>query len=225
MHVTEDKWNAIITEARRRIDNWSAWAAERKTSDSFRCELVPANDYVLLLTTHDDGSGYQMERHAVAYKPATQEMKPAKPIVKKGRVTGFQTKSDPKAWASFAGKPADEIVKQLKLANFVMFLSASVVRPPSGPPLYLVQGFHRQDHKRSVAMIVAEEEGGPDAHAIAERIAGPEFCFHISSNIGVLVPPEYQGVLFEGDEQLYARVPELRPRDLRRRTNPSPSAA
>jgi hypothetical protein len=115
----------------------------------------------------------------------------------------------------------------LKLTDFLMVLgvSTSVDRPPSGPPLYLVHGFHRQDHKRRVAMIVAKEEGVLSAHPIAERIAGPEFCFHASSNISVLVPPEWQGVLFEGDEELYARVPELRPRDLRRRPNPSPSAA
>jgi hypothetical protein len=152
-------------------------------------------------------------------------MKPAKPVVKKSRVTGFQIKSDPKAWASFADKSADEIVKRLKLTGFVMILGASVVKPPSGPPLYLVHGFHRQDHKRRVAMIVAKEEGALSAHPIAERIAGPEFCFHASENISVPVPRECQGVLFEGDEQLYAQVPELRPRDLRRRINPSPSAA
>jgi hypothetical protein len=224
MQITEDKWTAIVAETQRKIDKWNAHAAERKTSDTFRCDLVPAGEYVLLMTTHDNGGGYYMDRHAVAYKPATQEMKPAKPVVKKGRVTGFQIKSDPKAWASFADKSADEIVKQLKLTGFVMVLGASVVRPPSGPPLYLVQGWHRQDHTRRVAMVVAIEEGRFDAHAIAEQIAGPEICFNCSSTIGVLVPPEHQGVLFEGD-QLYDRVPELRPRDLRRRTNPSPSAA
>jgi hypothetical protein len=223
MQITEDKWNAIVAETRQRIDKWNTHAAERKTSDTFRCDLVPAGEYVLLMTTHDNGGGYHIDRHAVAYMPATQEMKPAKPVGKKGRVTGFQTKSDPKAWASFAGKPADEIVNRLKLTSFIMVLSASVVRPPSGPPLYLVQGWHRQDRRR-VAMVVAEELHGFDAHGIAERIAGPDYCFNSSSNIGVLVPPEHQGVLFE-EEQLYDRVPELRPRDFRRRTNPSPSAA
>jgi hypothetical protein len=223
MQITEDKWNAIITEARKGIDQWNANAAKHEKSDTFRCDLVPAGEYVLLMTTHNDK--YSAERKAVAYKPATHEMKPAKPVVKKGLVTGFQIKSDPKAWASFAGKPADEIMKQLKLTNFVMVLGTSAVRPLSGPPLYLIQGFHRQDRERRVAMIVAEEESEPDIHAIAERIAGPEFRFNMLSDIDVLVPPEHQGVLFEGDEELYARVPELRPRDLRRRTNPSPSAA
>jgi hypothetical protein len=95
MQITEDKWNAIVAEAQQGVDKWNTAAAKHKKSDTFRCDLVPAGEYVLLMTTHNDG--YSAERKAVAYKPATQEMKPAKPVVKKGRVTGFQTKSDPKA--------------------------------------------------------------------------------------------------------------------------------
>jgi hypothetical protein len=215
MQITDDKWNAIITEVRQGIDRWNARAAEHKKGDTFRYELVPAGEYVLLLTTHRSGS---TEWHSVAYKPVTQEMWAAKLIFKNGRVTGFRVKPDPKAWTSLATKPAAEIVKRLKLTDFLIIDNVHAVRPPSGPPLYLVRGFYRQDHQRHVAMVVAGEEGVMiDVHAIAERIAGPDFCFPTSGTIGVQVAPEYQGVLFDGDEQLYAKVPELRPHDLRRR--------
>jgi hypothetical protein len=43
-------------------------------------------------------------------------------------------------------------------------------------------------------------------------VAGPDFAFNSASNIGVDVLPEHRNVLFEGDEALYAAVPELRPR-------------
>jgi hypothetical protein len=132
MQITEDKWNAIVTEAQRKIDNWNAHAAEHKKSDSFRCDLLPAGEYVVLRTAHYDG--YSTDRKAVAYKPATQEMKPAKLVVKKGRVTGFQIKPDPKAWASFADKSADKIVNQLNLTGFMMVLGSSVTRVTSDPP-------------------------------------------------------------------------------------------
>jgi hypothetical protein len=214
MQITSDQWNEIVAETLQRIDKWNAHAAENKVSDTFRCDLKSEGEYAVLITAH--GSGCSTDRKAVAYKTAANELKPVKLDIKQGRILGYWIKPDPKAWASLPDKPVAEIVKRLKLTDFLMITGTSVARPPSGPPLYLVHGFHRQDHKRRVAMVVAEEEGGLDAHETAERIAGPDFCFHASQNIGVLVPTEWQGVLFEGDEELYAVVPELRPRDLRR---------
>jgi hypothetical protein len=81
---------------------------------------------------------------------------------------------------------------------------------------YLVHGFHRQDHKQSVCMVVDLEDalrGAVSPHSIAGQIAGPEFCFHVSMNVSVVVPDEHKNVLLT-EPELYARVPEL---DLTRR--------
>jgi hypothetical protein len=47
--------------------------------------------------------------------------------------------------------------------------------------------------------------------AAQRRLAGSEWRFHVSMNISVPVPPDCIGVLFHSDEELYARVPQLRP--------------
>jgi hypothetical protein len=40
---------------------------------------------------------------------------------------------------------------------------------------------------------------------IAERIAGPEFCFHMSMNVSVAVPDEHKNVLLTEVRALRAR--------------------
>jgi hypothetical protein len=207
MNITKDQWDGIVAETRHSIDRWNASAGSHDLKDTFQCTLMPAGDYSMLVTTHR--SGYRTDRKAVAYRAAADELKPAKITVKKG-FASFKIQPAPKAWSALSGKSAAEIVKRLRLTDFLLVVSASLTAPPSGEPLRLVHGFHRKGHGRSVAMIVKEEDG-QSAHQIAERIAGNDFCFHASTNISVDVPPECRGVLFEGDE-LYARVPELRPR-------------
>jgi hypothetical protein len=56
-------------------------------------------------------------------------------------------------------------------------------------------------------------------HTIAEKIAGPEYCFHACSNIFQAVPDHVKNRLFVSAEELkelYTAVPELNPRWPRR---------
>jgi hypothetical protein len=210
MSITKNQWSEIIAETRRSIN---ASAAKHNLKEKFQYSVGSAGDYSVLSTAHlDDWSHI---RKAVAYQAATGELKAAKLLFNEGEITGVQVKPAPKAWRALAGKPAAEIVTQLRLTNFVLVTGAHAVAPPSGERLYLVQGFRRQADGR-VSMIV-KEESGHDAHQIAERIAGPDYLFNSSMNIGVDVPPELRGVLFQSDEELYAKVPALRPRTLSRK--------
>jgi hypothetical protein len=218
MKITDDKWNEIIAETRRRIDSWNASATKHNKSDTFRCDLQQTRAHALLMTTRSSGEAElrRHERKAVARELATGELRSVKLIFNKGRLTGFQTKADPKAWVSLLAKPVAEVVRKLKLTDFLMVLSARVVRADS--TTYLVHGFHRQDRNRRVSIIVDNNDrGAVSTHQIAEQIVGEEFCFHWSMNIDVLVLASCKNVLFEGDDELYARVPELNPHRRARR--------
>jgi hypothetical protein len=87
-----------------------------------------------------------------------------------------------------------------------------------------VCGFRRDDHTVKVCMIVDDtnlvRDGRDSPHRIAETIAGPEYCFHACSNINGAVPDHAKNRLFvsaEELEELYTAVPQLRPRQPRRR--------
>jgi hypothetical protein len=88
---------------------------------------------------------------------------------------------------------------------------------------YHVCGFRRDDTKTNVCMIVDSDYlmrgGDSPPHTIAEKIAGPEYCFHACCNIFQAVPDHVKNRLFvsaEGLEELYTAVPELNPRRPRR---------
>jgi hypothetical protein len=106
------------------------------------------------------------------------------------------------------------------LKNYLIVLSVTAipqVKTAQGRVSYHVYGFKRDDTRSSVQIIVdAEELGGERPHTIAERLAGPDYCFHASSNINVLVPDNAKNILFTSDEELYAAVPELNPHQRRR---------
>jgi hypothetical protein len=98
------------------------------------------------------------------------------------------------------------------LKNYVIVLCVTAipqVKTAQGLVSYHVQGFRRDDHNSRVSMIVDSEEFSGDSHALAEKIAGPDYCFHMASNINLLVPDAAKNVLFTSDEELYAAVPEL----------------
>lgn len=61
---------------------------------------------------------------------------------------------------------------------------------------------------------LSELDLGKDAfaspHKIAEEIAGPEYCFHVSQTLLSIVPEDVIGVLMTREE-LYERVPGLNP--------------
>ena len=101
------------------------------------------------------------------------------------------------------------------------FVSAGVtvipqVKTAEGLVSYHVNGFRRGDTKSRVSMIVDTEQYAGGAHEMAEKIAGPEYCFHACTNINHLVPDSAKNRLFMSDEELYAADPQLRPRYLRR---------
>ena len=82
---------------------------------------------------------------------------------------------------------------------------------------YLVWGFPRGDNaaKQTVAMLVEQVELEDDPGDIAEAIA-PGCCFHASENVSVPIPDDCKGVLFANEDELFARVPALRPRRVRK---------
>lgn len=88
--------------------------------------------------------------------------------------------------------------------------------------LFLMSGFARSDYSKDVRMIVEADmdsfELDQQPHTIAEKIAGPDYCFQASENMSasVSVPPDVIGVLMT-QEELYQRVPELNPKRPRRR--------
>ena len=96
---------------------------------------------------------------------------------------------------------------------------APQVKTAQGLVSYHVMGFRRDDTKSRVSIIVDAEEYDRTVspHEIAEKIAGPDYCFHASSNITHLVPDEATNRLFLSDEELYAVDPQSRPYDSRRK--------
>jgi hypothetical protein len=108
------------------------------------------------------------------------------------------------------------------LKNYVIILSVSAipqVKTAEGLVSYEVNGFRRGDTKSRVSMIVDQDPANSairSPHAIAEEIAGPEYCFHACSNINHWVPDSAKNRLFTSDEELYTAVPQLRPHQSRR---------
>ena len=61
----------------------------------FSCDLHDRGGYVVLMTMHQSD---RTERHALAREHVGGEVRSTKPVLRKGRVTGFQIKTpDPKA--------------------------------------------------------------------------------------------------------------------------------
>jgi hypothetical protein len=99
--------------------------------------------------------------------------------------------------------------------------SATVVpqiKTAEGLVSHHVCGFRRDNHKIHVSMIVDADDNNimRSPHAIAEEIAGPEYCFHAASNINHLVPDSAKNRLFTSEEELYVAAPQLRPHQPRR---------
>jgi hypothetical protein len=109
------------------------------------------------------------------------------------------------------------------LKNYVIVLGVTAipqVKTAQGLVSYHVSGFRRDDHNSRVSVIVdAEEYGGDSRFALAEKIAGPDYCFHAASNINALVPDDAKNKLFTSNEELYAVVPALNWRARMRRAS------
>jgi hypothetical protein len=76
---------------------------------------------------------------------------------------------------------------------------------------HLVYGVRRDNTKASVSIIVDVAVGSYDAHAVAAKIAGPDYSFHASQNLLRPVPDDAKNILFHSDEELYVKAPALRP--------------
>jgi hypothetical protein len=220
MIINDNKWQEIIAATRAGIDKWNVRAREKARPDKFAVNVQRSGDFEILLTEHNK-EGYT-ERKVVMRNCVSGELRPAKAKKTAKGLFNITSRAIPKAWARLADKPADEIIRALKLTNFIMILGASVVpqvRTAEGLISHYVHSFRRDAHNVRVCMIV-DVEGYNGGHAIAEKIAGPEYCFHAASNLNVLVPDHVKNRLFttaEELEELYTAVPELRPRDQSRR--------
>jgi hypothetical protein len=133
--------------------------------------------------------------------------------IRKGRIVGFQPKRDPKAWKSLANKSADVIVGKLKLLKFLMILGAS---HDLGTELITWQltGFHRNSKKNVYMLVDAEDkfvdvEGMGAQNAKAQKIAGDAYVFPLSTRVSVQVPEAAKNVLFQSEEEMFAKAPEL----------------
>jgi len=125
MVITDEKWNDIIAATKASIDRWRARAAEHGRPDRFYADVSNTDRFVALFTKHETGGGIRPEMKVVVREIATGEMRSAKVRRDEGRVIGFVVSTpDPKAWKSLADKPADEIVRKIKLTGFVMFIRA-----------------------------------------------------------------------------------------------------
>jgi hypothetical protein len=84
---------------------------------------------------------------------------------------------------------------------------------------YRVDGFNRQNHAERVTILLDRENPNDPLESMrkAEAIAGPGFYFHMSQNLNSPVPDDCKGIVFKGDEELYARLPQLNPYRGRRR--------
>ena len=86
---------------------------------------------------------------------------------------------------------------------------------------YLVQGFLRDKPKDRTVRIIVDAEFDPtglnDPGAVAQRIAGDAYCFPLSTDIDKPVPDDCKGVLFQSDDEFFARLPQLDWRPKRRR--------
>jgi hypothetical protein len=86
---------------------------------------------------------------------------------------------------------------------------------------YRIDGFNRQNHAEQVTILLDVDDNDPlqeeNMFRRVEAIAGPGFCFHMSQNLFSPIPDDCKGIVFKGDEELYARLPELNPYRGRRR--------
>lgn len=129
MKIADEKWNEIIAETQAGIARWNARASEKGCKDTFTCSVDRGTEYEVLVTRHIPD-----ERKAVARELATGEVRKAK-LTKRGKLVGYSiTTPDPKGWQGLADQPAADIVRKLKLLDFLMLISVSVTGVSTTPP-------------------------------------------------------------------------------------------
>ena len=140
MKVSDEKWNEIVKETEAGIARWNAIAKERGLQDAFFSSIQETSGNSLLVTRykHDSDRSFAADDvRAVAREIATGQLRPVRVKKYKGGIVGFTVKPPSKAWsASLSEKPAAEIVKQLKLLDFFVIVSASHIEFGTLTPLH-----------------------------------------------------------------------------------------
>jgi hypothetical protein len=175
MQVDESTWQAIVEETKRKLAEWKEEGHEFVA-------LTQANEKSqLLITEHRQqsyaGTGYYVtDRHAVGRELANGQLCKVT-ISKKGKNLVAKFKAGPKAWESLAGKSVEQIVKGLKLTNFLVVRVGAIIpnKREDGKTLCHVSGFLRSDHGKNYGMIVEEPDDFSSPHDIAERDAGAAY--------------------------------------------------
>lgn len=129
MHITDTKWNEIITETQAGITRANDMARQYEIKTSYTCEIGSAGTTTFLLTSawqHTDTQHFRIGKHLVAWDNKSGELHNAKGDFKGGRLISFTTKPDQKSWANLAKKSAVDIVRALKLLDYIMVVSAEL---------------------------------------------------------------------------------------------------
>jgi hypothetical protein len=127
MKIDDATWNAIVGETKVGIARLKEAAAKYGKSDVFAASLHELEKHIVLVTEH--ACGRRADRKAVAREIATGELRKAQVIGKDKVLTAKINYADPEGWAAFAGKTAAQIVRDLTLTSYVMFVDARVTQP------------------------------------------------------------------------------------------------
>jgi hypothetical protein len=148
MYVSNEKWAEIVAATQEKIANWNASAAKHALADTFECDEQQQSKHILLITKHKTGSGYLTEHHALAWELETGEVRRTKLVLQKGRVVSFKTSHpDPKSWQALANKTAAEMVKKLKLTDFLLLIGSKATSVESSM-IYRGQVFTAEESKQ-----------------------------------------------------------------------------
>jgi hypothetical protein len=122
--VDQEKWNAIVADAKAKADKWTADLKERGVSHTIRVaeEQTPTYNVLVVEYLYDR----RAERKALARVVSTGELRPATVTVSKTRITYMTKVVAPKAWAKLGDELPDAIVKKTKLMDFFVVASAQM---------------------------------------------------------------------------------------------------
>lgn len=115
MRVDDATWQAIIAETTTEINRMNGVLAEHDLTDPFTLRVVAAEDHEILITQR--GS---RERRAIARYMPTNELRKAT-IDRKGKC---KISTPLKSWERLHGKTAREIMKGVKVADYMIVISS-----------------------------------------------------------------------------------------------------
>jgi hypothetical protein len=89
-----------------------------------------AAGYSIIYAAHKNDK-YTIELKCVAREDATGELYQTRTKIKRGILSLAVKKSDPKGWDKLANKPTAEIIKKLKLTDFLLCVGSTAVEASS----------------------------------------------------------------------------------------------